>query len=64
MLISSVLQNQKEGLKAGLDGGLVWGMVNASSPDPELFIDIPVAKISTVGTQKASLPFTETTLQP
>lgn len=58
--MSPVLQNQKEVLKAGL----TWGTVNASSPEPGLFIDILVAKISAVSMQKASPPFTETTLQP
>lgn len=41
----------------------MWGTVNASSPDPGLFIDIPAVKISTVSMQKASPPFTDTTLQ-
>ena len=42
----------------------MWGTANASSPDPGLFIDIPAAKISAVSMQKASPPFTDTTLQP
>lgn len=42
------------------EGWLGWkaheGHGNAWSPDPGLFIDTPVAKISTAGTQKASQP--------